>query len=358
MNKLKKIILCIIVVFCFSCKDNAQKNTVAKEAVQKVQNFDNMLKCGDYSYDENYFVTADYGCVYKQKGNNYGNIVIYLVPKNKLNITDEQIENENNRVNGLSSIDEYKKEFKIVLFLIDSKYLNYVKSGEPAYYQKSEYEEKAYRYDDKQSKWTMIDSIKVLNDSQNKNEQSWRKKIVSQQSENKQNSENPKQNDVSEVIKDKESKNFSLEKKQVCDLNNDNLKDFILVFKNNKEFDSDDMTTKSAPIIVLLNKSDGSYTQFENDEIYPNNFNDYFKSLVIKDSFFTVELSNEDPNNYNVDKYITFNCNKDDILLHKYSEITYSSNGKTTQENYSNKNFGIIKFGDFNSNTILDKMNK
>ena len=70
-GKTKKIILFITVVFLFNCKDKAQENHIRKEINQKEVNFDTVLKCSDYSYDENYFVTTDYGCIYKQNGNNY-----------------------------------------------------------------------------------------------------------------------------------------------------------------------------------------------------------------------------------------------------------------------------------------------
>ncbi|WP_160139946.1 hypothetical protein [Chryseobacterium sp. c4a] len=186
MFKSQNIIFFLIVLFLFSCKDNAQTNNSQKTTSQKELNFDKLLKCSDYSYDEDYFLTADYGCIYDPKGNNnFGNVIIYLVQKKKQPISDEQISSQTTRVNSLS-IAEYKKEFKIYLFLIDKQYLNYAKA-DPSYYEKSKYKEEAYTFDDKQNKWVLIDSINILN--QNLNEQTWRKNIVSKSDTKDENKE-------------------------------------------------------------------------------------------------------------------------------------------------------------------------
>lgn len=188
MFKSQNIIFFLIGLFLLSCKDNAQTNNSQKTTSQKELNFDKLLKCSDYSYDEDYFLTADYGCIYDPKGNNnFGNVIIYLVQKKKQPISDEQISFQTTRVNNLS-IAEYKKEFKIYLFLIDKQYLNYAKA-DPSYYEKSKYKEEAYTFDDKQNKWILIDSINILNENQNLNEQTWRKNIVSKSNTKEENKE-------------------------------------------------------------------------------------------------------------------------------------------------------------------------
>jgi hypothetical protein len=179
MFKSKKIIIFIIALVLFSCKEKVQTNRPEEVKPQKELNFDSILKCSDYSYDNGHFLTADYGCIYNpDDNNNLGNIVIYLVQKQTQTIADEQIIAESERINNLT-IAEYKKEFKIYVFLIGKEYLNHNKSADPAYYQKSEFEEKAYTFDEIQKKWILIDSIKILNDSQNLEEQAWRENIIS-----------------------------------------------------------------------------------------------------------------------------------------------------------------------------------
>lgn len=354
MNKSNSIIMFILAFLLISCKDKAQENNSNKSINQQTINFDNVLKCSDYSYDEGCFMTADYGCIYDPKGKNtFGNLIIYLIPKKKLQINDEQIEQENNKINGLT-IDNYKQNFNIFLYLIDKQYLNYSKSGDPVYYQKPSYEEKLYTYDGKTNKWIFVNSIKILNESQNGKEQIWRKNFIIKQIEIE-----PKNVssiiEIPKFIQSIESKDFALVKKQNCDLNKDNLEDFILVFKNNKEYESSDIKTKIAPVIVLINNGNNSYTKYENDNIYPNDFNDLYSNLAVKDNFFTVELANEIPNESTSSKYITFKYDNQNIVLHKYSEIIDWSSSKTDKINYSQKNFGIINFRDFNTNTIQDK---
>lgn len=184
MFKSKNILVLIITLFLFSCKDKAQTNNIHKTTNPKEVNFDNILKCSDYTYDNGYFFTADYGCIYSPTGiNNYGNVAIYLVPKKKMNISNNKINQENIRVNKLS-INGIKKEFKIYLLLIDKQYLNYAKA-DPSYYQKSKYKEEAYTFDDKQNKWILIDTIKILDKQQEQNEEKWVEDIINRTNENK-----------------------------------------------------------------------------------------------------------------------------------------------------------------------------
>lgn len=183
------IILLILALHLVSCKDNAQTQNYHNTEFQKEVNFDHMLQCNDYSYDDGYFLTADYGCIYNPKGNNnFGNIIIYLIPKKKQHILDEQISIETDKINNLSIV-EYKKEYKIYLFLIDKKYLNYNKSADPVYYQKTKYMEKAYTFDDKKNKWDLIDSIDIIKENQIDNEQTWRENIISRSIIKKENKE-------------------------------------------------------------------------------------------------------------------------------------------------------------------------
>ena len=76
-------------------------------------------------------MTADYGCIYNPKGTNtYGNLIIYLVPKQQINLKDDEIEIQTKSINNLT-INDYKNEFTIFIYLIDARYLNYNPKGEP-----------------------------------------------------------------------------------------------------------------------------------------------------------------------------------------------------------------------------------
>ncbi|MEC3874194.1 hypothetical protein [Chryseobacterium salviniae] len=362
---MRKIIILIftIIFFLLSCKGEAQKNDLNKSdnTHNKNINFDSVLKSGDYTWNESYFMTADYGVIYNEKTNPFGNLTIYLIPKNKLKIKNEQIEQENNRVNGLS-IDEYKKKFRIIIFLIDKKDLNYAKSGDPFYYQKPAYEEKIYSYDENVKQWIFIDSIKILNEGENEKEQAWREKYISDQI---QSDTNPKNSNAfttrnlnsKKIIDSIAGSNYFLVEEQECDLNNDTFRDKIIVLGNNHDIDPQNPETRIAPILILLNEQNKKYKILTNENIYPNNFGDAFRRLVVKNQFFTIELSNEVSDKYISSKFITFKYDQKNIILHKYAEIINWSVNKTDKINYSTKDFGTITFLDYDSNIISEKVN-
>ncbi|MGY0035814.1 hypothetical protein [Pedobacter sp. NJ-S-72] len=137
--KLITIIIFSSLSFC-SCqtsqKSDSTTGRVTAGARVTAPNFDKILKCDNYSGDENYFLTADEGCLYNPNGaNTFGNLVIYLIPKKPLNINDDNNLSETKKVNNLNAA-QLKEDFTIYVYAIDKKYLNYNKTGDPIYYQK------------------------------------------------------------------------------------------------------------------------------------------------------------------------------------------------------------------------------
>lgn len=163
-----------------------------------------------------------------------------------------------------------------------------------------------------------------------------------------------KQNDPAKIIDSISGKGYSVVEKKECDLNNDSFKDLIVVFANQKEINPQDPKTKIAPIVVLINQNNTSYKVFSNSNIYPNSFADAFKNLVVKSSFFTIELTNEIPDHYTSDKYITFkyDATKNNIFLSKYGENINWKDTKTTSKICTSKDFGEISFESYNSDNI------
>jgi len=153
-----------------------------------------------------------------------------------------------------------------------------------------------------------------------------------------------------------ENKYFLLDEKE-CDLNSDGLTDKIIVMANNNDIDSQNSETKIAPILILLNEQNNKYKILSNENIYPNNFGDSFSKLVIKNQFFTIELSNEVPNNYITEKYITFRFDEKTkkIVLFKYGQNIDWNTGKKDNILCSEKNFGKVLFQEYNSNRINEK---
>lgn len=149
---------------------------------------------------------------------------------------------------------------------------------------------------------------------------------------------------------------YSILKETKCDINQDNIEDEIFVYKNNKEFDSDDDSTKQSPIVIFLGIGNNKFEKSENPNIFVNDSNDFFKNLVVKDNFFTVELNNEVPDKYVIDKYITFKYDKRSkrIILFKYGQNSLGDKNENLL--YTSKDFGEIYFEQYDSNTILEKI--
>ena len=171
-----RFLLLFLSVFFLNCKENAVKQVENQNLVATKINFDDYLKCSEYSPEENYFFTADYGCLYDPKGSNpKGNIAIYLLPNESFKGTvDDKYEI------GKLNNDEIKNNFKILLFLIESNYLNYNSKGDPNYYQKEEYEEICYTFDNTKKEWVKLSSFHTQkNDTEEKNIQ-WRDNLLNE----------------------------------------------------------------------------------------------------------------------------------------------------------------------------------
>ncbi|MFB9057726.1 hypothetical protein ACFFU9_13345 [Mariniflexile ostreae] len=139
--------------------------------------FDSLLKCELYSYNDFYFITADYGCPYDPaSGNPYGNVSIYLIPK-KLSqeLIEKNYESYEDKIHNFN-IEKLKKEFHIYIYIIPKKYL--VKTPE-GYYQKKAYIKQAFTFDNTDKVWKNIDCIFIENDFEERiREENWRKNLL------------------------------------------------------------------------------------------------------------------------------------------------------------------------------------
>ncbi|UEG51902.1 hypothetical protein LLH06_13120 [Mucilaginibacter daejeonensis] len=160
--------------------------------------------------------------------------------------------------------------------------------------------------------------------------------------------------DAKHVIDSVAGKRYFVVEEKDCDLNSDTFIDKIVVLGNNSDADTQDPATKIAPVTILMNDHDQRYTVLINEKIYPNDFGDAFKRLVVKDNYFTIELSNEIPYQYVSEKYITFRFDKlsKEIVLSKYGENINWHDGKRTETRCSDKDFGKILFQMYDSNSI------
>lgn len=149
---------------------------------------------------------------------------------------------------------------------------------------------------------------------------------------------------------------YLLEKEKICDLNNDQKEDIILIYKP-KNVDRE-IESLDTPVIVLLSQNN-NYTKIKNGNIlysYIPGDSVLDNNLVIKNEFFTLEQAEGNGNNKKK-AYITFKFDKSSrhIFLSKYG-IETSVPGKkgmvTKTQIFSTKDFGNIRFEDFDSSSI------
>jgi hypothetical protein len=185
---MKLIKLLALLLLFTSCKGNndsetlktEEKNTATNIVVNETdysdESLDNLLKCGDYSYMDGYFTIPDYGCIYESnKTNKLGNVEIYLIPKEKLNLNvDSDIEKEENKINKMG-INNLKKSYDIYVFLIDKKYLKHNVNMDVPYYPNYPYKQIIFKNINGLWKNTTTLNIDNENDSQYKD---WKEKFL------------------------------------------------------------------------------------------------------------------------------------------------------------------------------------
>ncbi len=131
-----------------------------------------MLLCSDYTFQDGYFFTADYGCLYDPtQQNSFGNITVYLVPHKKMDsIACDSVAQ---KITSLK-VAEIQQDFDAYVFLIPPADLHYNATGDPPYYQKDNFTEKLYGFNQALQRWQLIDSISINRDTENEKEQLWR----------------------------------------------------------------------------------------------------------------------------------------------------------------------------------------
>ncbi|WP_445711456.1 hypothetical protein [Flavobacterium sp.] len=146
------------------------------------------------------------------------------------------------------------------------------------------------------------------------------------------------------LIEIKNDTKYTLVFNKSHDINLDGIDDRFFVQKNNLEFTSDKEETKLSKIILFISSGD-SYIKMSNTTIFPNDSNDQFETIDFKKNYFTIKLFNEVPDQYFIEKYITFKLSDNLIKLNKFSKIT---NDKQTDVNILNTE--EILFESYNSN--------
>jgi hypothetical protein len=190
---MKLIKLLALLLLFTSCKDNndsgtlktEEKNTATNIVVNETdysdESLDNLLKCGEYSYMDGYFTIPDYGCIYESnKTNKLGNVEIYVIPKEKLNLNvDSDIEKEEKNINKMD-INNLKKSYDIYIFIIDKKYLMHNVNMDVPYYPNYPYKQIIFKNTNGLWKNTTTLNINNEDDTQYKD---WKDKFLNNSNE-------------------------------------------------------------------------------------------------------------------------------------------------------------------------------
>ena len=171
---------------------------------------------------------------------------------------------------------------------------------------------------------------------------------------------------VSEIVSNMSDK-YTKIKEIKCDLNKDNFEDEILVFEPKQiSSGSDNIELMDSPVLVLINDGNNKFVYFKNLNIIQTSNttcpSDGFGNIVVKDNYFTVE-QNTCGGWYFADEYITFKYDLEtkQIIFHKFSQSLTDRNNpekEIPESSITSKNFGNIKFENFNREIVLEKLKK
>jgi len=137
------------------------------------RNLDLLLSCDKYAYfeDKKSFAIPYNGCVYNSDSNNkIGWAYVYLIVNKKKNrlyrdFSSKYLQRKEDEVNSMS-IDRLKADFIPFVFLIEKKYLKFVKDAEIQYYPSLPYTRKLLEYRKQNNEWILLDTLNVLEEIQ------------------------------------------------------------------------------------------------------------------------------------------------------------------------------------------------
>ena len=345
----------------YSCQKNEIKNKNTSTT-----NEESKINFIDYPIDDLEGITSEgHEGVYRNFDFNYTNGEAYflLVPKigpnkwystqkktfkNSSKDIDASIEKKLNSM----SFKQLSGDFDIWVFHIPKIYMRHTPNMDTPYSPKIPRTTFVYKYIN--GKWEVINKYIVNSSKDEEHENNWRQKMF----DNIINKANQYNTNNSLSFKEKMQQNgYSVYKEATCDLNGDSQLDYILVFSKGAEL-------TEFILDVLLSNKNGGYTVLENSRAIQSNPHTTYatglENIVVKNNYFTLEenTSGGDPSQ-NI--YTTFMYDKktNSVKLHKYGiETIYPDTSKDWSKTYSEKDFGIIKFSDFDSNSILDNIKK
>lgn len=316
---------------------------------------------------------------------NTGKFTIYYIPVSEENINYSKKFEDDNKIKPLydelnsvyyySNQDQFKinnilKEklksqagYKIIGSYIPDNYIDIENSDDFSinypylikYYQKTE------------GKWKFLLEKEITNveEDQNFNSKQGLSKILNKNifSEpnvgEKQDFKNNKENSLNLLLETWKKTGYQIDKEKSADINKDGINDKIYVLY--KENDAN-LTVN----VIFIDKNSQVLKIFRNKNILHsfsgNSLAEGLRNIVVKNNYFTFEdnVSGGNPVQ-NVFTTFMYNKNNDEIFLHKYGVETVYPDGveeKDLDKTYSIKDFGVINFEDFNTETINDLIHK
>lgn len=148
-------------------------------------------------------------------------------------------------------------------------------------------------------------------------------------------------------------------KEYLSDINNDGIKDKIIVYKNLKYTDKFDQEHYKLPIKIFKGTSRGFELWKKNNNIIFSKdescSTEGFSTINLKDSYFTIESQICYDYNISVNTYTTFKVINNEIVLHKYGEEYFDKanhDRKIPTKIWTTKDFGNLKFEDVSENLL------
>lgn len=147
----------------------------------------------------------------------------------------------------------------------------------------------------------------------------------------------------------------------LSDINNDGIKDKIVVYKNMKHSEAFDQRHFGLPIKIFKGTSNGFELWKKNDDVVFSKIEscstEGFSKISLKEAYFTIESQICYDYNISVSSYTTFKVSNNEVYLHKYGEEYFDKanhDRKIPTKIWTTKDFGILKFEDLTEKKILE----
>ncbi len=364
-KNIKYLIIFFTLINVISCNGQDKKEAKQTTNIQSQKSKTSIPNFLDKKYFKKYQLSAenDYP-QYFYFDNKIGEITIDFFGKNRklqkewLNydsanniIIEAEVTNEQEQQINLlikKKLEPNLKDYNIIAEYVLPKYI--MKNSHDYIYP---YKRLYYLYDKEKKSWNFLKEKTIADGVDEKN-------ITKLEELNAMLniSENISLTPLSSIMNDIKKQGFEISFEKSGDINQDGNFDKVLVLRK----EASEFPKPFLVYVLLLDNKSNLIKIFKNENILsPINGNstaEGLRDIPIKNGYFTFE-DNILAGNPTENTYTTFQYNKDtqEIFLHKYGISTmYNDSSKDWDKEYSPKNFGLIKFEEFNLESINSKL--